>query len=89
VGLDEDRATAEDTVRVKAHPGLCVGWGNCHRFAPDVYPLDAEGKVDVHLLEVPAELAYDAWLGASACPEQAITVIRSTPRGAVPAREGR
>ena len=65
----------EETVRIKTHPGLCVGWGNCHRFAPDVYPLDADGKVDVHLLEVPAELAYDAWLGASACPDQAITVI--------------
>ena len=64
-----------ETVRIKAHPGLCVGWGNCHRFAPEVYPLDADGKVDVHLLEVPAELADAARLGADACPARAITVI--------------
>jgi ferredoxin len=68
-------ASAEPGVRVRTHPGLCLGWGNCHRFAPDVYPLDEEGHVAVHLLDVPAELAYDAWLGAGACPEQAITVI--------------
>ena len=74
-GATRSAATAEPGVRVKTHPALCAGWGNCHRFAPDVYPLDADGHVDVHLLDVPAELAYDAWLGAGACPEQAITVI--------------
>jgi ferredoxin len=66
---------AEPGIRVRTHPGLCLGWGNCHRFAPDVYPLDDAGHVAVHLLDVPAELAYDAWLGAGACPEQAITVV--------------
>jgi ferredoxin len=64
----------EVAVRVRVHPGLCVGWGNCHRFAPSVYPLDEDGKVDLHLLAVPPELAYEAWLGAGACPEQAISV---------------
>ena len=63
-------------VRVRAHPGLCEGWGNCHRFAPSVYPLDADGHLGVHLLEVPAGLAGEAIIGASTCPEQAITVIR-------------
>ncbi|MBL8778220.1 MAG: ferredoxin [Acidimicrobiales bacterium] len=62
-------------VRVRVHPALCEGWGNCHRFGGDVYPLDADGHVDLHLLDVPAELATQARLGASACPEQAITVI--------------
>lgn len=74
-----DRSTAEVRddagVRVRAHPGLCQGWGNCHRFAPEVYSLDEEGFLDVHLLEVPEELARAARLGAAACPEQAITVI--------------
>jgi ferredoxin len=68
-------SAGDDGVRVRTHPGLCLGWGNCHRFAPGVYPLDADGKVDLHLLDVPAELAYDAWFGALACPERAITVI--------------
>lgn len=62
-------------LRVKAHPGLCNGWGECHRWGPDVYPLDAEGKLDIHLLEVPPELAEQARFGAAACPEQAITLI--------------
>ena len=62
-------------VRVRTHPGLCAGWGNCHRWAPQVYPLDAEGYVDVHLLDVPAEHALEAWIGAGVCPERAITVI--------------
>jgi ferredoxin len=73
---DEDHGTAgEDGVRVKAHPALCRGVGNCHRFAPDVYPLDEDGLLAVHLLDVPASLALDAWRGASVCPERAITVI--------------
>jgi hypothetical protein len=21
-------------VRIRVHPGLCEGWGNCHRFGP-------------------------------------------------------
>lgn len=67
-------------VRVRAHPGLCLGYGNCHRFAPDVYPLDADGHIDVHLVDVPPDLALDAWVGASVCPERAITVIGKPER---------
>lgn len=62
-------------VRVRVHPGLCQGYGNCHRFAAAVFTLDAEGYVDLHLVDVPAELAEPARLGASVCPEGAITVI--------------
>jgi ferredoxin len=64
-------------VRVRAHPGLCEGWGNCHRFAPAVYPLDADGYLDLHLLDVPADLADAARLGAQVCPARAITVIEA------------
>jgi ferredoxin len=62
-------------VKVKVHPGLCEGWGECHRWAPLLYPLDDEGKVDVHVMDVPSEHAEDAWLGATACPARAITII--------------
>ena len=76
---DPDRDHPTDAhevgVRIKAHPGLCLGWGECHRWAPEVYPLDADGRIDIHLLDVPAELAEAARWGAAACPEQAITVI--------------
>ena len=66
-------------VRVRTHPALCTGFGNCHRWAANVYPLDEDGRVDIHLLEVPAELADEARLGAQVCPAGAITVIEPTP----------
>jgi ferredoxin len=62
-------------VRLKVHPGMCNGWGQCWRFAPEVYWLDEDGYVDFVIVEVPAELAEAARRGAEACPEQAITVI--------------
>ena len=74
--VDGADGTDEPTgVRVRAHPGLCEGWGNCHRWAPEVYPLDEEGQIAIHLLDVPPELARAAWMGADACPARAITVI--------------
>jgi ferredoxin len=39
-----------------------------------VYPLDDEGQIAIHLLEVPPELAEAAWVGAQVCPARAITV---------------
>jgi ferredoxin len=87
IGRDVDGEHAEG-VLVRTHPGLCLGWGNCHRFAPDVYPLDNEGKVDIHRLAVPADQAYDAWVGAAACPERAITVIGGTMRSWAERRAG-
>lgn len=68
-------------VRVKTHPGLCVGWANCRAWGPSVYFLDDDGQIGFQFLEVPAEHVDDAYRGAAACPEQAITVIR--PPGAV------
>ena len=77
--LSTEEATGPDEqdegVRVRTHPALCRGVGNCHRFAPAVYDLDDEGLIAFHLLDVPAALALDAWRGASVCPERAITVI--------------
>jgi hypothetical protein len=40
-----------------------------------VYSLDAEGYVDLHLLEVPPEFADAARLGASVCPARAISIL--------------
>jgi len=61
---------------VKAHPALCEGWGLCHKYAADVYPLDDEGYIDIHMLEVPPERAVDAWMAARACPSGVITVVK-------------
>lgn len=63
-------------MKIRAHPGLCDGHGLCHRFAPEVYTLDAEGYIDLHVVEVPPELERAAELGASVCPAGVITIIR-------------
>lgn len=76
VCVTADDEPAEAGVRIKTHPSLCQGWGQCHRWAPDLYPLDAAGHIDVHVLHVPASRARDAELGALACPDHVITVIR-------------
>jgi ferredoxin len=73
-----DDAPAEP-VRVRAFPGLCQGRGLCTRFAPEVYHLDAEGYLDLHILEVPPEHAAAARLGATVCPEHAVTVLDAVP----------
>jgi len=80
VSTHESVVAHETGVRVRTHPALCTGFGNCHRWAPHVYPLDADGRVDIHLLDVPAELAAEARLGAQVCPQLAITVIEPTTR---------
>jgi ferredoxin len=72
---DEDALPPAPPVKVRAHHGICEGWGECHRAAPDIYPLDAEGHIDIHVMDVPGEHAEDAWWAANACPVQAITVV--------------
>lgn len=74
-----------ESLLVKAHPGLCEGWGQCHRWAPDVFPLDDEGYIDIHLLEVPPDRAVDAWSAAQACPIGVITIVGIVDRGGRPA----
>ena len=72
-----ERPAPGTSVLVRVHPGLCEGWGNCHRWAPELYTLDAEGLIDLHVVEVPPELAEAAWLGAQSCPAGVITVLHA------------
>ena len=62
-------------VLIRVSPGICEGWGECHKFASEVYPLGADGRVDVHVLEVPAEYADLARRGAAMCPVRAIQYL--------------
>ena len=64
-----------EPVRIRTHPGLCTGSGECNRLAPAVYPFDTQGHIAVHMLDVESEHAEAAWWGAIACPRQAITLI--------------
>jgi len=70
-------------MKIKVHPGLCMGSGACRQFASTVYHLDDEGYLDLALLQVPPELEHDAAFGASACPAHAISVLADT---AIPVR---
>lgn len=72
-----------ESLRIKVHPALCEAWGNCHRWAPEIYPLDDDGTIDLHVLEVPPEHAVEAWMGAEACPAHVITVVAITTVNAV------
>jgi ferredoxin len=76
-------------VRIKVHPGLCVGRGACRQFASAVYQLDGEGYLDLHLLQVPPELERDAEVGASACTARAISVLADAPGSTQPTIRGR
>ena len=66
-------------MKVKVHPSLCTGWGQCHHWAPDVYPLDEEGHNALHVMAVPPELAEQAYLGARSCPYHAISYDGPVP----------
>jgi ferredoxin len=68
-----------ESIRIRVHPGLCEAWGNCHRWAPDIYPLHADGTIDLHVIEVPPERAVEAWMGAEACPARVISIVAITP----------
>ena len=70
---------SDEPVRIRASQSLCEGWGNCRRWAPEVYFLDDEGEIGFQFLEVPHELIDAAWLGADACPAQAIQVLGKRP----------
>ena len=71
-----DEIDPADGVKVRAHPSLCMGNGACHKWAPEVYPLDDDGEIAIHMLAVPRRTRpVKAWIGASVCPEQAISVI--------------
>lgn len=74
--MSNEDLQVEVGVRVRTHPSVCNGWGQCHRWAPDVYLLDGDGYIDVHVVDVPPEHVAAAELGAAACPERAITIVR-------------
>lgn len=52
----------------------CIGCGICESYCPDVYTLDEEGKSEVILDPIPAELEACAQEGADACPVSVITI---------------
>lgn len=56
----------------------CAGHGLCAMAGPDVYELDDEGYCATSG-QVPESLRNAALEGASACPEQALTIAEDAP----------
>lgn len=59
-------------MRITVDPSRCVGHARCHARAPEVYDLDDDGYPLAG--EISADLEEQAFDGAEACPELAITV---------------
>jgi ferredoxin len=64
-------------MKVKIDGELCTGHGRCWVVAKEFYTLDDNGYNAERgkTLNVPPALAAAARLGASKCPERAITII--------------
>jgi ferredoxin len=61
-------------MRVKVDFDLCQGHGACEGEAPEVFELDAAGKLTVLQEEPPEELREAVLLARKYCPTMAITV---------------
>lgn len=64
-------------MRILLDEDACVGHGRCYALAPEVFGPDERGHCELLVgddREVPPELEEQARLGASNCPERAITI---------------
>jgi ferredoxin len=52
----------------------CVGNARCAAVAPELFPLDDNGYIQVDEIDVPAGREEDARRGAAACPERIILI---------------
>jgi ferredoxin len=66
-------------MRIQVDTERCTGHALCATYAPDVFVLDDLGFNRTPSTDVAPDLADQARRGASACPEQAIT-IEEDPR---------
>jgi ferredoxin len=59
---------------VKVDKSRCSGHARCHAVAPDLFPLDDQGFVDIDETDVASDHLAEAQSGESLCPEQALTI---------------
>lgn len=62
-------------MRLRIDPELCAGHGRCYSLAPEVFDCDEFGHGTLVSEEIPEALRARAELGASNCPEGAISVM--------------
>ena len=64
-------------MRIRVRPDLCCGAGLCAMTAPNVFQLDEHGYNRMDGQIVPPGREEEARVGASACPETAISFIET------------
>ena len=62
-------------MKIRVRPDLCCGAGLCAMTAPNVFQLDEHGYNKMDGRDVPPGHEDEARIGASACPETAISFI--------------
>lgn len=72
----QDAVREDNTMKLTADIGKCLGYANCVAAAPEVYDLNGS-VVTILQPEPPAALQAAARKGAKLCPVRAITVEES------------
>jgi len=61
-------------MKIRIDKGACVGNARCAAVAPELFPLDENGYIQVEEIEVPPGMEELARRGALACPERIILI---------------
>lgn len=61
-------------MEIHATRSKCQGHSMCHSIAPDIFPIDDDGYIEVDTIVVDEADAAKAKRGANMCPERALTV---------------
>ena len=61
-------------MKIRIDKGACVGNARCAAVAPELFPLDENGYIQVDEIEVPPGMEELARRGALACPERIILI---------------
>jgi ferredoxin len=61
-------------MKIRIEKSACVGNARCAAVAPDLFPLDDNGYINVEEIDVPPGMEELAHRGASACPERIIVI---------------
>jgi ferredoxin len=61
-------------MKIRIDRAACVGNARCAAVAPELFPLDENGYIEVAEIDVPPGKEEDARRGAAACPERIILI---------------
>jgi len=64
----------DNAMKIRIDKAACVGNARCAAVAPELYPLDDNGYIQVSEIDVPRGSEALARQGARACPERIIVI---------------